>query len=43
MKPVIKNEERISDREIREYYWSYRLVEYKRIVISRLKSLVSAT
>jgi len=35
IKPVIKNEERISDREIREYYWNYRIVEYKKIVISR--------
>lgn len=43
IKPVIKNEERISDREIREYYWSYRLIEYRELVISRLKSLVSAT
>jgi glycosyltransferase involved in cell wall biosynthesis len=43
IKPVIKNEKRISDREIREYYWSYRLIEYKELVISRLKSLVSAT
>jgi len=43
IRPFIKNEERIKDREIREYYWTYRLVEYKNLVISRLKSLVSAT
>jgi hypothetical protein len=41
IKPFIKHEERIKDREIREYYWTYRLVEYKNLVISRLKSLVS--
>lgn len=42
IKPVIKNEERIKDVEIREYYWSCRLTEYKKLVVSRLKSLVSA-
>lgn len=43
IKPVIKNEERISDKEIREYYWSHRLIEYKELVINRLKTLVSTT
>jgi len=43
IKPVIKNEERIKDTEIREYYWNHRLVEYRKLVVSRLKSLVSTT
>jgi hypothetical protein len=41
IKPVIKKEERIKDIEIREYYWSYRLIEYKKLVHRRMKSLVS--
>jgi glycosyltransferase involved in cell wall biosynthesis len=36
----IKREERIKDREIREYFWNYRLIEYRKIVISRIKSLL---
>jgi len=40
MAPCIKKEEKIKDREIREYYWTYRLIEYKKIIISRIKSLV---
>ncbi|KKH48773.1 glycosyltransferase family 2 protein [Methanosarcina sp. 1.H.A.2.2] len=43
IRPFIKREERIKDREIREYYWTSRLVEYKNLVIGRLKSLVSTT
>jgi glycosyltransferase involved in cell wall biosynthesis len=39
--PCIKRKERIKDREIREYYWNYRLNEYKKIIISRIKSIVS--
>jgi glycosyltransferase involved in cell wall biosynthesis len=38
----IKREEKIQDKEIREYFWSHRLIEYKKLVISRIKSLVSA-
>lgn len=37
----VKREERIKDRKIREYFWSYRLIEYKKLVIRRIKSLVS--
>ncbi|AKB74886.1 glycosyltransferase [Methanosarcina lacustris Z-7289] len=43
IRPFIKREEIIKDREIREYYWTSRLVEYKNLVIGRLKSLVSTT
>ncbi|AKB35491.1 Glycosyltransferase [Methanosarcina siciliae C2J] len=43
IRPFIKCEERIKDREIREYYWTYRLVEYRNLVISRLKSLFSVS
>jgi hypothetical protein len=39
--PYIKRKERIKDREIREYFWNYRLIEYRKIVISRIKSLLS--
>ncbi len=38
--PCIKREERIKDREIREYFWNYRLIEYRKIVISRIKSIL---
>ncbi len=37
----IKREERIKDKEIRDYFWNRRLLEYKKIAIVRLKSLVS--
>jgi glycosyltransferase involved in cell wall biosynthesis len=39
--PFIKREEKIKDREIREYYWNHRLSEYKKIIIGRIKSLFS--
>lgn len=39
--PCIKREDIIKDREIQEYFWNHRLMEYKKIVIKRLKSLVS--
>ena len=35
-----KKGRRIKDREIREYFWHYRLIEYRKIVISRIKSLL---
>ena len=38
--PFIKRKERIKDKEIREYFWNHRLMEYKKIVIKRIKSLV---
>lgn len=37
----VKREERIEDREIRDYFWSYRLIEYKKLLIRRMKSLFS--
>jgi glycosyltransferase involved in cell wall biosynthesis len=37
----LKREERIKDREVRDYFWNHRLTEYKKILIGRLKSLVS--
>jgi glycosyltransferase involved in cell wall biosynthesis len=37
----IKRKERIKDKEIREYYWNHRLSEYKKIIINRIKSIVS--
>jgi glycosyltransferase involved in cell wall biosynthesis len=40
LKPSIKREERIKDKEIREYFWNNRLIEYKKIIISRIKSFV---
>ncbi|AKB31532.1 Glycosyltransferase [Methanosarcina siciliae HI350] len=43
IRSFIKCEERIKDREIREYYWTYRLVEYRNLVISRLKFLISVS
>lgn len=36
----IKREERTKDKEIREYFWTQRLMEYKNMVIKRIKSLV---
>jgi glycosyltransferase involved in cell wall biosynthesis len=39
--PCIKRKERIKDREIREYYWNHRLSEYKKIIITKIKSIVS--
>jgi glycosyltransferase involved in cell wall biosynthesis len=38
--PFIKREDKIKDREIREYFWNHRIMEYKNIVIKRVKSLV---
>lgn len=37
----IKREERIKDKEIREYFWSSRLTEYRKLIIRKIKSLVS--
>jgi glycosyltransferase involved in cell wall biosynthesis len=37
----IKRDERIKDKEIRDYFWNHRLLEYKKMAIVRLKSLVS--
>jgi glycosyltransferase involved in cell wall biosynthesis len=36
----IKRKDRIKDKEIREYFWNYRLIEYRKLIISRIKSLL---
>lgn len=36
----IKRKNRIKDKEIREYFWNYRLIEYRKMLISRIKSLI---
>ena len=38
--PLIKRKERIKDREISEYFWNHRLLEYKKIIMKRLRSFI---
>lgn len=40
MVPLIKRKERIKDREISEYFWNHRLLEYKKIIMKRLRSFI---
>lgn len=38
--PLIERKERIKDREISEYFWNHRLLEYKKIIMKRLRSFI---